>query len=160
MPVPLIRPTAVAVYVFRCKVRSKYEFLQIRRSSKARSHHHTWQNVSGNIEPREIALQAALRELKEETNLTPIRMFQVECLEIFYCNVSDSLFLMPVFGVEVAPNAKIILNHEHTAHRWIPESQIDSAFMWRTQKEALHLLLDYLRHGSPAAQFLEIPLPL
>jgi 8-oxo-dGTP pyrophosphatase MutT (NUDIX family) len=177
MPVPPIRPTAIAIYVYR-KTRSyspgsnrdrkstkrpprkpAYEFLQIRRSAKAGSHHHSWQTVYGGIEPGETAIQGALRELKEETNLTPARMFQVEYLETFYFRPTDSLLLMPVFAVEIPKSDIITLNHEHDAHRWIPENKIPQSFMWRTQREALQYVLDLLHHGSDAMPFLDIKLP-
>jgi dATP pyrophosphohydrolase len=166
MPVPPIRPTAVAVYVFRSETGAAdsagpraVELLQIRRSAKAASHHHSWQTVYGGIEPGETAVEAALRELREETGLAPARMFQVEYLETFYFRPTDSLLLMPVFGVEVPAHAQVTLNHEHDAFRWIPENQISTAFMWRTQREALGFLLAFVHHGSPAMEFVTIALP-
>jgi dATP pyrophosphohydrolase len=151
-----IPPNAVAVYVYR-RVPSGVEFLQIRRSTQSRTHHESWQTVYGGIEAGETAVQAALRELKEETGLVPARMFQVEYLESFYFQHSDSLTFMPVFAVEVSPEAIITLNHEHTAARWVPEGDIGGAFMWRTQREALGILLEALRSPSSAMRFLDIP---
>jgi len=158
MPVPPIKPTAIAVYVFRRPAPNSptVDFLQIHRSAKANGHQHSWQTVYGGIEPNETAIQAALRELAEETALTPARMFQVEYLEQFYFRPTDSLLLMPVFAVEVPADATPTLNHEHDNFRWIPEAQIDAAFMWRTQREALSILLDALRTDSPAMRFLTI----
>ena len=107
MSVPPIKPTAIAVYVFRRAAGGNIEFLQIRRSASAQSHHQSWQTVYGGIEPGETAIQAALRELREETALVPEKMFQVEYLETFYFRPSDSLLLMPVFAVEVAGDVRI-----------------------------------------------------
>ena len=161
MPVPLIRPTAIGVYIYRQAPGEGLEFLQIRRSVKS-LHGHSWQTVYGGIEPGETATQAALRELAEETSLRPPhlrRMFQIEYLENFYFRPTDSLLLMPVFAVEIAPTTPILLNHEHDAHRWIPASDIPTAFMWRTQREALKIILEDLATPSPARHFLEIDLP-
>jgi dATP pyrophosphohydrolase len=152
-----IVPNAVAVYVFR-RVESGLEFLQILRSAKTRTHQQSWQTVYGGIEPNETAVQAALRELREETGLKPQAMFQVEYLESFYFQHSDSLTFMPVFGVEVPRDAAITLNDEHEASRWIPESQINASFMWRTQREALRILLEGMHSPTAALRFLTISL--
>ncbi|HVS71867.1 MAG TPA: NUDIX domain-containing protein [Phycisphaerae bacterium] len=169
MPVPAIRPTAIGVYVFRAvgaggAGEMRYEFLQIRRSAKARGHAGLWQTVYGGVEMdaagpegRETAVMAALRELREETGLVPARMFQVEYLETFYFRPTDTVLLMPVFGVEVGREAEVRLNEEHDGVRWVGEGEIGEKFMWRTQREALGILLEQLRRPG-AAGLLEIDL--
>ncbi len=142
----------------RTEIFPPVEILQIHRSSKANGHQHSWQTVYGGIEPGETALQAALRELREETGLVPVRMFQVEYLETFYFRHSDSLLLMPVFAVEVAADAAPVLNHEHDAYRWVAEGDVKTAFMWRTQRHARRVLLEMLREDSAAMRFLAIKL--
>jgi len=69
------------------------------------------------------------------------------------------VLVMPVFAAEVSANAPITLNEEHDNFRWIPEPRVDQAFMWRTQREALHILLDALHNPSAAQPFLNVPLP-
>ena len=178
---PAIRADGIAVYVYRksasaatslawkrkaektlptTRPRPRYEFLQLLRSAKTGEYQHSWQPVYGGVKKRETAVHAALRELKEETGLMPVRMFQVEYLESFYFMPHDYVLVMPVFAVEVSRDAEIRLNHEHTAHRWVTESQIRKAFMWRTQREALQYLLDILHHGSAAMEFLKVDLPV
>ena len=61
MPVPPIKPTAIAVYVYRKVAGGNLEFLQIRRSKTAASHHQSFQTVYGGIEPGETAIEAAKR---------------------------------------------------------------------------------------------------
>lgn len=166
---PDIRADGIAVYVYR-RTPGGYEFLQIRRSAQTGEYQQSWQIVYGGVERaraadgtlgawKETAVQAALRELLEETGLTPIRLWQVEYLESFYFRPHDYVLLMPVFAAEVAPRAAVTLNAEHDAHRWTPHALLDSAFMWRTQREALHIILDVLQHGSAAMPFLTVPLP-
>jgi dihydroneopterin triphosphate diphosphatase len=152
--VPNVRADAIAVYVYRRT--PLVEFLQVRRSRVAGEYAESWQNVYGGVEAGETATAAALRELKEETGLTPLRMWQVEYLESFYFRPKDYIVMMPVFAVEVARDAVITLNEEHDDLRWIPEARIDSAFMWRSQREALHILLEALRNPGPSAPFMEV----
>jgi dATP pyrophosphohydrolase len=159
---PDIRADAIAVYVYR-RIHTEIQFLQIHRSAATDEYQHSWQTVYGGIETlptgqKETAVHAALRELHEETNLTPRRMWQVEYLESFYFMPHDYVLVMPVFAVEIDPMAPITLNPEHDAHRWIPESQIDASFMWRTQREALRHLLDELHHPSAALPHLIVPI--
>ncbi len=153
---PPIRADGIAVYIYRKT--PALEFLQIHRSANTGEYQHSWQTVYGGVEPGETAVQAALRELREETNLTPLRMWQVEYLESFYFMPHDYVLVMPVFAVEVAPDATITLNHEHDAHRWVAEREIGESFMWRTQREALKYLLEALHSGSAAMKYLTVSL--
>jgi dATP pyrophosphohydrolase len=151
---PDIRADAIAVYVYR-RIQTEIQFLQIHRSAATGEYQQSWQTVYGGVEMlpagrRETAVEAALRELSEETGLAPVRMWQVEYLESFYFKPHDYVLVMPVFAVEVGPVAPVTLNAEHDGYRWIPESQIDGAFMWRTQREALRYLLEELHHPSAA----------
>ena len=155
---PEVRADAIAVYVYRRT--PLLEFLQVRRSAVAGEYEGSWQTIYGGIHPGETATQAALRELKEETGLTPIRMWQVEYLETFYFRPKDYVVMMPVFAVEVPREAQVTLNEEHDNVRWVQEAVVDNFFMWRSQREALHILLEALRDSSPAREFLSVRLPL
>ena len=150
----VVRADAVAVYVFRRT--PLLEFLQIRRSANTDEYQGSWQTVYGGVKDGETAVQAAVRELMEETGLAPLVMRQVEYLESFYFMEKDYVVLMPVFAVEVARDAEVTLNAEHDAARWVQEARIDSSFMWRTQREALHILLEALRNDTGSRGFLEV----
>ena len=154
---PHLRPEGIAVYVYR-HTNGGRELLQIHRSGETGEYQHSWQTVYGGTEENETAVEAALRELKEETNLAPLRMFQVEYIETFYMVMHDRIIMMPVFAVEVALDAVITLNSEHNAFRWIPAAQFESHFMFRTQREALTHLLAALDHPTAALPLLTIDL--
>ena len=53
------------------------------------------------IKSNERTYQAAIRELKEETGLYPEKMWTVDCVNSYYDPKYDSVFLIPVFGIEV-----------------------------------------------------------
>ncbi len=151
---PDIRADGVAVYIYRRT--PLLEFLQIRRSEKTGEYQGSWQTVYGGVEAGETAVQAALRELREETGLKPMAMWQVEYLESFYFMPHDYVLVMPVFAVEVARDAVPQLNDEHDDFRWVNEPHIDTSFMWRTQREALRYLLEELHRPSGANPYLKV----
>ena len=66
--------------------------------------------------------------------------------------------VMPVFAVEVAADAVLMLNNEHTACRWIPAQQAPEAFMWRSQREAVRIIQEQLTDPTGGMQFMEIAL--
>jgi dATP pyrophosphohydrolase len=152
-----IRADGIAVYVYRRT--PLLEFLQVRRSKIAGEYEGTWQTIYGGIHDGETATQAALRELKEETGLVPTEMWQVEYLESFYFRPKDYVVLMPVFAVEVPRDAEVKLNDEHDDFRWVQEAVLDSFFMWRTQREALRILIEAFRDPGQSRKFLVIPGP-
>lgn len=151
---PSLPPDAVAVYPFR-RLEGRLELLQLRRTDVGAG---TWHNVYGGVEPGETAVEAALRELLEETGLPALALHQVEHLESFYFRLTDRVVLMPVFLVEVDPGASVRLDEEHDAHRWVPAEEADRWFMWRSQREALRVGLEGLSTGGPAAERLRVPL--
>jgi len=64
--------------------------------------------------------------------------------------------VMPVFAAEVALDAVISLNGEHDDQRWVAEQQIETAFMWRSQREALREVIRTLQQGSAGLAHLTI----
>lgn len=154
---PLVRAEAVAVYVFRRA--PELEFLQLRRASADDNYPATWQTVYGALEAGETAVEAALRELTEETSLRPRTLFQVEFLESFYFKPTDHITMMPVFGAEVDVAAEPTLDAEHDAWRWVATFDCDRQFMWRSQREAIRVILDQLERGGLAHEMLTIELP-
>lgn len=120
----------------------------------------TWHPVQGRIEPGETAWQAALRELREETDLRPQRFWQLEFVNTFYRASRDQIYLCPCFAAEVAPDARVRLNAEHTDYRWVSAADVPPALLWPGQRRALCEVVEVIIAGGPAEPFLRIePLP-
>ncbi len=147
----------IAVYVYR-RASAGPEFLQIKRSASTGEYQESWQIVYGGIEEGETAVAAAIRELREETGLFPRVMFQVEYMEMFYFQHKDYVTVMPVFGVEVGAEDPITLNHEHTAWRWVPLAEVAGQFMWRSQREAIGVIVETLAKPGSAHKLLTVDL--
>jgi dATP pyrophosphohydrolase len=116
--------------------------------------------VCGKVEEEESYWQAALRELKEETGLTPSRFYNADYLESFYDQLSDSIVHCPSFLARVPLDSKIELSpREHNAYKWLSFDEAIQYFDFRTQKEGLHSIYTHLIQQKPCS-FLEIPLAL
>jgi dATP pyrophosphohydrolase len=145
----------VAVYVFRV-IAGKYEFLQLKRSDDDDTYGQSWHPVYGGAESGETAAEAARRELIEETGLVPEQMILIEYLETFYFRLRNSIQMLPVFAARVQPDVVIRLNHEHSDFRWIPQSEISGKFVWRSQRQALAVVLETLEEFADRLPLLEV----
>jgi dATP pyrophosphohydrolase len=94
------------------------EVLCLRRGPGGRSPG-SWEGVHGHIDPGELAVAAALREIGEETGLKPERLYSLSRAEAFYRHTENEVVLIPVFAAFVAKGAKVKLSKEHDEHEWL-----------------------------------------
>lgn len=118
----------------------------------------TWQPISGGIEPNETAWQAALRELQEEAGLVPLEFYRLPVVNSFYIAEQDTMWHSIPFCAVVSPAAKVKLNDEHDASRWIPRTSADRDFMWATDRAAIAQLCKEVLDDGPAKKYLRIPI--
>lgn len=152
---PRLATHLVDVHVFRR--RPEAEFLLLRRAASGWMGG-TWQILHGKIQDGESAARAALRELGEETALTPLAFWQLESVNTFFAARSDELYLCPGFAVEVAADADPTLNPEHDAFRWNPAGRAERELMWPGERTALHEILHGIIAAGPAEPHLRIDL--
>ena len=111
------------------------QFLTIKRSPQER-YPLIWQCITGGIKSNERTYQAAIRELKEETGLYPEKMWTVDCVNSYYDPKYDSVFLIPVFGIEVK-SKDVKLSSEHIDFYWGSLENVKSKLLWNQQKQGL-----------------------
>ena len=128
----LVRVIDAYVYSYES---NKLSFLLLKRSRK-KIYEYLWQGVAGKIEKNELAWQAALRELKEETGLTAQRIFVADYVSKFYEKHGDRINLVPVFGIEVK-NKKVSLSEEHCNFKWLSFKKAHAKLTWNGQKKGL-----------------------
>jgi dATP pyrophosphohydrolase len=134
---------------------ASHEFLQLhRRPGQLMAG--TWQPVTGRIEPGETAVQAALRELLEETALTPYEFYSVEAVQTYYMSGDDALWFAVPFCAYVSPDAPVILDEEHDQYRWIPRDRAAEQFFWTADRRAVAEICLTLLDNAPAKPFLRI----
>ena len=135
----LVRVIDAYVYSYE---NNKLSFLLLKRS-KTKIYEYLWQGVAGKIEKNELAWQAALRELKEETGLTAHRMFVADYVSKFYEKHGDLINLVPVFGIEVK-NKKVLLSEEHCDFKWLNFKKAHDKLTWNGQKKGLKVVHNML----------------
>jgi 8-oxo-dGTP pyrophosphatase MutT (NUDIX family) len=151
---PALISDVVDVYVFRRRGR-EVDFLLLRRRPESRLGN-TWQSVHGRIEPGETAVQAALRELCEETSLEPLRFWQLELVNTFYVAQTEQIMLCPCFAAEVPASAEVRLCHEHTDFRWEAAETAAHSMLWPGHRRAIREVLEELLLPGPGEPFLRI----
>jgi len=119
-----VRVSLLDLYVLRGAAAS-LECLTLRRAPGGRCPG-SWEAVHGHIEPGERPADAALRELREETGLTPLRMYNLSRVELFYQHRQDEVALVPVFVAFVESETKVTLSAEHDRSEWLPAAR------WKT----------------------------
>jgi dATP pyrophosphohydrolase len=125
----------VDVYVLR-GTPADPAILVLRRSQAGRSPG-TWEAVHGAIEAGETAVQAALRELREETGLAPERLYNASRVEAFYRHAEDEVALIPVFAAFVARDAAVRVSEEHDAVEWLAPADALARVTWPRMRRAL-----------------------
>ena len=78
-----------------------------------------WCWVAGRMEERELAWQAALREIREETGLVPDRFYCADVCEQFYDIREECISINPVFVGMIDGVQPVTLNEEHSEFEWL-----------------------------------------
>ena len=134
-----IKVRVVDCYVYR-RTDDGILFLLMKRNLN-KIYEHLWQGVAGKIEEGETSSEAAIRELKEETGLSPVYMFVADHVSKFYEVNGDRINLVPVFGIEV--DSEIInLSEEHISYKWVDINEALNTLVWNGQKKGIQTVND------------------
>jgi len=96
--------------------------------------------VSGRIEHGEKGWEAALREIKEETGLTPDRFYSANTLEAFYEVNQNCINLIPVFVGFIDTGKEVQLSHEHSEYKWITADEAKDYLVFSHQEDMLRTI--------------------
>jgi dATP pyrophosphohydrolase len=107
--------------------------------------------VHGHIEPGETAVEAARREMREETGLEPVRLFNLSRVELFYLHRTDRVALVPAFAAFVSGSAEPVLGPEHDAAEWLSMAEARERVAWPRVARALEDIPKLVGTGSAGA---------
>jgi dATP pyrophosphohydrolase len=144
-----ITVSLVDVYVLR-GAGAELECLALRRAAGGRCPG-SWEAVHGHIEPGETPAAAAQREVLEETGLTPLRLYNLSRVELFYSHRADEVALVPVFAAFVEASSAVRLSVEHDRHEWLRPDAARGRFAWPREHRAVDDILILVSGGDAGA---------
>jgi dATP pyrophosphohydrolase len=145
-----VRVLYVDVYLLRPGASGGYEALCLRRAPGTRCAG-AWETIHGHLGENEPPAAAARRELREETGLTPVRLFNLSRVEQFYVHRLDVIALIPVFVAFVPAGAQPRLSGEHDGAAWLPPQEAARRYAWPRERRALADAVALLGTGGAGA---------
>ncbi|NGP89104.1 NUDIX hydrolase [Fodinibius halophilus] len=142
----------VDVYPY-CKENGDIKLLLLKRADDV-IYAGQWRMIGGKVESNETATEAAQRELEEETGGQPKHFWAIPSLNQFYDPHSDTILQIPAFAVELDPNKKIELNHEHIDYIWISEDEIEAYISWPEQARLLKLVSSIVTNNKILSEWI------
>ena len=127
----------IDLYPYRV-VGDDVSFLLFRRA-KGKIYEGQWRMIGGKVKVQETYWQAALRELKEETNLVPKIFWTIPSINQFYEYSTDKILSIPAFAAEIHTDDTIQLDGEHTEFRWIEPEEASTYIQWPEQIRLIEL---------------------
>ncbi len=146
-----ITPHCISAYII-CNTEEGARYLLIRRCGEYLKG--TWQMVSGGTHPGETAPQTALREIFEETGITPRSLYSADIIETFYLKSSDKIAFVPVFVAFVDDMSVTLSLDEHDAYQWLPYEEAKELLAWPEQRRIISHIHQYCVLQKPSALLL------
>jgi dihydroneopterin triphosphate diphosphatase len=150
-----IQSQIIEVCVFRV-VDGKAQYLLLQRSPAEKLYPNIWQIVTGTISQDESALDAALREMDEETGLLIRRMWTLPIVDSYFDLSEDTIQIVPAFAVEVDTDMEIRLSQEHQAYEWMNYHNACERIVWPGQKNVINVVNEYIVAKKLAADLLVV----
>ncbi len=148
--------TMIEAHIFR-ESKNGIEFLLLKRSDK-QYYPGLWQMVTGKIKEGEKAFETALREIKEETGLSPQQLWVAPAVNSFYESKDDYICFLPVFAAKIDNTKRIKLSSEHSEFKWVDKICAKKLLAWPGQRDAIDIIEDYFLNEKSYFHFVELEL--
>lgn len=104
-----------------------------------------WQPITGGARENESFVDAAKRELFEETQIKDYRAFLNDVYYFEFDSEEYGRVKEYVFGVEVDQNTKVKLSREHSEKKWCTLEEALNLLKYDTNKEAFKKVIDRIK---------------
>ncbi len=135
---------SIQVHIVRFNPENKPEYLVIKRSDDSNLYPSLWQVITGWIDGNESAVQTAIREVFEETELNPLKMCTIPYVASFFNPTRDLVQFAPVFGMLVDFNKIVKLSKEHTEFKWFDFEKCLEILEFPTHKKGTEIFHNYI----------------
>ena len=112
-----IKTDGVAAVLLK-KTNDETLFLLLKRATT--NLHNMWCYIGGSIEEGETAVDAIIREIKEETSITELTLYSANLFDQIFSPLENYIYVAPVFVGFVKESQTVNLNDEHSEYQWLP----------------------------------------
>lgn len=123
-----------------------------------------WQFIAGGGEDDETALQAAKREIYEESGMKADHMIELKSMcyiptdhfpqKHLYHWAADT-YVVPEYSFGFPCQDNIKLSREHTEHIWLPYEEARLKLQWDSNRTALYELHCRLKNGKESSSMIQ-----
>ncbi|MBI2619895.1 MAG: NUDIX domain-containing protein [Ignavibacteriales bacterium] len=152
---PNITSRIVEICVFKI-VDGDPLYLILKRTQTDELYPGIWQIVTGVVEEGEHTVQAALRELEEETGLHPVKFWRLPFVNSFFEPRRDVVHLCPYFAARVVSSAEPVLSSEHQRYEWCSLDRAQTLLPWSGQRNGVRIAHNQCVQETEESRLLEI----
>ena len=116
-----------------------------------------WQFIAGGGENNEKPIQAAQREIKEETGVTAEILTELKSVafvpteivaETMRMHWDKNIFVIPEYSFAFECNADPAISREHSEYKWLPYNDVRKLLKWDSNKVAMYEIMCRLRNNE------------
>jgi bis(5'-nucleosidyl)-tetraphosphatase len=109
-----------------------------------------WDFPKGNIETNETELEAATRELQEETGIESFRVIPNFRYVLDYKYTRKNVLISKQVTIFLASTGvrKVKISHEHIGYSWVKKSDATTQLTYKNAKNALMQAINFLEKPS------------
>lgn len=122
-----------------------------------RSDSNIWQFIAGGGENNEKPLDAAMREIKEETGVVAEQLTELKSVVFVPAEVvaenmrthwDKNIFVIPEYSFAFKCNADPTLSREHSEYKWLSYNDARKLLKWDSNKVAMYEIMCRLRKNT------------